>query len=104
MSAERLRRMYGNQVPDERPTVVPFTPLYQVEHLLKVSGSVAQDANKAWAEMWSELKGITTGGGLIGPEARRGFVPARGWPEFLEKFWLLKHYLDSIERICDGKH
>ncbi|MBN1507807.1 MAG: hypothetical protein JW955_13235 [Sedimentisphaerales bacterium] len=104
MSVERQRRMYGEAIPDERTTVLPFTPQFQLEHLLKVSGSVAQDANKVWAEMWSELKQMTTGGGLVVSEASRGFVPACGWPEFLEKFWLLKHYLDSIQRICDGKH
>ena len=104
MNAEPLRRTFGNLMPGEPPTTVPFTPLYQVVHLLKVSGSVAQDANKVWAEMWSEFKQMTTGGGLVGPEAKEGFVPACGWPEFLEKFWLLKHYLDSIQRICDGKH
>jgi hypothetical protein len=104
MTAEPQRRIYGEQMPNGQPTVLPFTPLFQLEHLLKVSGSVAQDANKVWAEMWGELKQITTGGGLIVPEARQGWVPACGWPEFLEKFWLLKHYLDSIQRICDGKH
>jgi hypothetical protein len=30
----------------------------------------------------------------------KGFVPPCGWPELLEKLWQLKHYLDSIERIC----
>src|SRR5512135_1018928 len=100
MNAEPLRRTFGDLMPSEPATGLTFTPLYQVEHLLKVSGSVAQDANKVWAEMWSELKQMTTGGGLVVPEAKQGFVPACGWPEFLEKFWLLKHYLDSIQRIC----
>ena len=104
MTAEPQRRMSAASMPKERLTVLPFTPLFQLEHLLKVSGSVAQDANKVWAEMWSELKQMSTGGGMIVPEASQGFVPGCGWPEFLEKFWLLKHYLDSIQRICDGKH
>lgn len=104
MAAGPQRRIDGEQSPDERPAVVPFTPLYQLEHLLKVSGSVAQDANKVWAEIWGELKQMTTGGGMVVPDAKQGFVPACGWPEFMEKFWLLKHYLDSIQRICDGKH
>ena len=89
---------------EESPNVLPFTPLRELEHLLKVSGSVSQDANKVWAEMWGELKQMVTGGGMVVPEARAGFVPSCGWPEFLEKFWLLKHYLDSIQRICDKKH
>jgi len=104
MALEPQRRIFGERMPDEQPTVLPFTPLYELEHLLKVSASVAQDADKVWAEMWGELKQIATGSGMIVPEAKQGFVPACGWPEFLEKFWLLKHYLDSIQRICDGKH
>ena len=104
MTAGPRRRIFDEQMPEEQPAVVPFTPLFQLEHLLKVSGSVAQDANQVWAEIWSELKQMSTGSGMVVPEAKDGFVPACGWPEFLEKFWLLKHYLDSIQRICDGKH
>jgi len=89
---------------DEQPNVLPFTPLRELEHLLRVSGSVSEDANKVWAEMWGELKKTVTGSGMVVPEATSGFVPSCGWPEFLEKFWLLKHYLDSIQRICARKH
>lgn len=103
MSAELRRRILAAQAAEEPPVIVPLTAMNQLEHLLKVAGSISQDANKTWAEMWSELKRLTTGGGLIGPEGEKGFVPQCGWPEFLEKFWLLKHYLDSIQRICDKK-
>jgi hypothetical protein len=103
MTAEPQRRAYSAGIPKEEPTVLPFTPLFELEHLLKVSSSVAQDANQVWAEIWAELRRITTGNGMISPEAKDGFVPACGWPEFLEKFWLLKHYLDSIQRICERK-
>ena len=103
MTAEPQRRISGAGLRAEEPTVVPFTPLFELEHLLKVSSSVSQDANQVWAEMWAELRRITTGSGMISPEAKNGFVPACGWPEFLEKFWLLKHYLDSIQRICERK-
>ena len=90
---------------NEKSTTQPFTtPLGQLEHLLKVAGGVTQDANKAWAGIWGELKRCSTPGGMILPEAQDGFVPACGWPEFLEKFWELKHYLDSIQRICSKEH
>jgi len=101
MSAETRRRAFATETRDESPTIVPLTALTQVEHLLKVAGSITQDANKTWAEIWAELKHLTTSGGLVVPEGAKGFVPACGWPEFLEKFWLLKHYLDSIQRICE---
>jgi len=103
MTPELRRRVPA--VPDvtEPPAVVPLTALAQLDHLLKVAGSISQDANKTWAEIWGELKHLATGSGLVVPEARQGFVPECGWPEFLEKFWLLKHYLDSIQRICERK-
>jgi hypothetical protein len=41
---------------------------------------------------------------MVTAEMQKGFVPACGWPEFLEKMWLLKHYLDSVGRICRNKH
>jgi hypothetical protein len=37
---------------------------------------------------------------MVTPEMEEGFKPACGWPEFLEKLWLLKHYLDYIHRFC----
>jgi len=103
MSGELRRRLLASQAAEESPTIVPLTALMQLDHLLKVADSIAQDANKTWAEIWGELKGLTTGGGLVVPDGAKGFVPTCGWPEFLEKFWLLKHYLDSIQRICEKK-
>lgn len=92
------------EAPGQEPTVVPLTPLVELEHLLKVAASVTQDANKAWADVWKEFKPLVTPGGAIRPEAKDGFVPACGWPDFLEKLWLLKHYLDSVQRICTKQH
>ncbi len=103
MATESRRRALLAQSTNETPTVVPLTAVTQLDHLLKVADSITQDANKTWAEMWNELKRLTTGGGLVVPEGEKGFVPECGWPEFLEKFWLLKHYLDSIQRICERK-
>ena len=101
---ENRKRAPAANAPRENPRVLPFTPLGELEHLLKVAGSVARDGNKAWAAIWSELKHCATPGGMIVAEAKDGFVPSCGWPEFLEKFWELKHYLDSIERICSKDH
>ncbi len=103
MPAEPQRKASVAHAAKERPTGQAFPPAAELEHLLKVAGSVSQDANQVWTEMWSEFKRMATGSGEIVPKAKEGFVPACGWPEFLEKFWLLKHYLDSIQRICDRK-
>ena len=104
MAVEPRKRPHASRAMREDPAASPLTSLVQLDHLLKVAGSVSQDANKVWAEIWGELKRLTAGGDTIVPEAEAGFVPECGWPEFLEKVWLLKHYLDSIQRICDRKH
>jgi len=103
MSTELRRRAHAGEAANQSPAVVSLTALTQLDHLLKVAGSISQDANKTWADIWGEIKPLATGGGLVVPEAQKGFIPECGWPEFLEKFWLLKHYLDSIQRICDRK-
>jgi hypothetical protein len=101
-----MKRSYApaEPPPQETAAVLPFTPLANLEHLLRVAGSVAQDANRTWADIWGDLKRCVTHTGAITPAAEAGFVPSCGWPEFLERFWLLKHYIDSIERICDKQH
>ncbi len=92
--------------PDEPATLdlLPPLPASQAEHLLKVAGSIGRDANKVWADLWAEFRRHVTRSGIVLPELQdKGFSPSCGWPEFLEQLWLLKHYLDSIERICNTR-
>ncbi len=63
-------------------------------------GSINDEAERVWGELWEQLKGGVTPAGVVLPEMREGFKPECGWAEFLEKFWLLKHYLDSVQRFC----
>jgi hypothetical protein len=77
---------------------------HQPEHLLKVAASVNRDAADVWAQLWSEFKPHVTPSGHALPSLEKGFVPTCGWPEFLERLWLLKHYLDSMSRVCQDKH
>ena len=104
MTSSAKKPIPANRTACERPVVLPFTPAAQLEHLLKVAGSVNEDANKIWAEIWAELKHCSTHGETVVPEGKNGFIPSCGWPKFLEKFWELKHYLDSIQRICTKEH
>jgi hypothetical protein len=78
----------------------PADPVDGFEHLLRVAGSVNQDAQQVWAQLWNEIRPHVTAAGAASPDLEKGFVPACGWPEFLERMWLLKHYLDSVRRIC----
>jgi hypothetical protein len=65
-----------------------------------VVASVNDSASAVWAELWKELQGSVASNGMVTPGMEDGFKPACGWPEFLEKLWLLKHYLDYIHRFC----
>ncbi len=67
---------------------------------LAVVGRVLDSAQGVWADLWAELKPGVTPAGMVLPCMQHGFTPSCGWPEFLEKFWLLKHYLDCSGRMC----
>jgi hypothetical protein len=90
----------SNPFRSHQPEAIPD----ETEHLLKVAASVARDGMNTWADLWAEFKPYVSSGGLVGPDLEKGFVPQCGWAEFLERLWLIKHYLDSISRICRKNH
>lgn len=65
-----------------------------------VVASVDESALKVWDELWREFQQGVTPLGAVTAQLDEGFQPSCGWPEFLEKLWLLKHYLDYILRFC----
>ena len=70
-------------------------------HFKAVMSSMTQDAQVVWTEILEELEGAVGPGVAISSKAKEeGFVPTCGWGEFMEKFWLLKHYLDHANRLC----
>jgi hypothetical protein len=93
------------RIPDEiRFNAEPDSDAHAAERALKnfryVVSAVNADAQKAWADLWEELKTGVTPAGVVSPTMQQGFKPSCGWAEFLEKFWLLKHYLDYVNRYC----
>jgi hypothetical protein len=74
-------------------------PATELQHFKNVTGNVMQDALKVWAELWGELEGRVVSGVVVLPEAKKGFEPSCGWPEFLEKMWVLRHCLDFTRRF-----
>jgi len=85
---------------DEPQTVAQrLSPQAELKHFRNVTGSVTQDALNVWAEIWGELQEGVHSGVTIAPEANEGFKPSCGWPEFMEKMWLLRHYLDFMARM-----
>lgn len=84
------------------PTLPSPSPGHS-DHLLKVAQSVTHDATQVWTDLWSEFKDHISANGVVMPPLEKGFVPACGWKEFLEKFRLLKFHLDSVARVCKHK-
>ncbi len=98
---------------EEPQTAVPASlPQAELAHYQRVIGNVTQDALNTWAEIWGELQqGVHTGvtvasrvdesavGSGVEASAGEPFKPSCGWPEFLEKMWILRHYLDFLARF-----
>ena len=80
-----------------------LTPQAELEHLLKVANSISHDASATWMEIWNELRECVACGDKALRESQKRFLPSCGWGEFVEKLWLLKHYLDSIQRVTTKK-
>ncbi|MEN6437217.1 MAG: hypothetical protein ABFD97_01405 [Syntrophobacter sp.] len=98
--ARELTVVSGSKL-DEEETVVSPEEKYRLRQ--NVMGVVLKDAQHTWAEMWRDLQGEVTDGVVILPEAEKGCKPKCGWSEFLEKMWLLKHYIDYAQRFSEGK-
>jgi hypothetical protein len=78
-------------------------PEEKLRHFRNVTGSVLLDALDTWADIWNELQCAVTHGVLVSAEIKDGFTPSCGWPEFLERMWVLRHNLDYARRLCEGK-
>jgi hypothetical protein len=76
------------------------SPERKLQHFGNVVASVMRDAHNVWSDMWEELRNCVTEGGMVISGAKKEFKPECGWPEFLEKMWLLRHYLDYTRRLC----
>ena len=80
-----------------------FTPAERLRTFRNMAGSMMEDALGVWTEIYGQLESALKHGVMVRAGANSGFIPGCGWPEFMEKMWLLKHYLDHMKRICEGK-
>jgi len=96
-------RVISNTGEDEEHTYKVVLPEEKLRHFRAVTGSVLKRALDTWGEIWDEFQGAVTDGVMVSSKAKKGFKPECGWPEFLEKMWLLKHYLDCAKNIVTEK-
>jgi hypothetical protein len=92
----RLVRFEG----DESQTIarVP-SPQVELIHFRNVTNNVVQDALNVWSDIWGELEGDVARGTTVAPQDDKGFTPSCGWPEFLEKMWVLRQNLAFLSRF-----
>lgn len=99
--ARELRVISGNGLDGASHRILSSDE--KLEHFQNTIEVILQDARDTWADVWNELQGRIVDGALILPQAKKGFIPECGWPEFLEKIWLLKHYLDCATQFAQEK-
>jgi hypothetical protein len=100
--AKKLKILPGGAVGD-RHVRADITPAKMLKHFRTINSSLLQDALDTWGDIWDQFQGSLIEGTLVNPENEGNFQPDCGWPEFCEKLWLLRHYLDHAKRFCDGK-
>ena len=97
----QLKVISGNDPGESRHRTMLFEE--NVKHFCILSHSALREAQKTWTEIWKELEGSVVDGGTVLPGAEDGFRPLCGWPEFLEKMWVLKHHLDYATKYSESK-
>jgi len=70
----------------------------ELQDFKNVTNKLIGDALGVWADLWAELEGRVEPDGTT-QEANSKFEPSCGWNEYLEKMWVLKHYLDFTKRL-----
>jgi len=75
----------------------------RIRHFRGVAGGVMNEALKLCEELWAACQDNRTCEEIIeGIGEQMSKEPVGGWPEFLEKLHLLRHYIDYAKRLCDG--
>ena len=72
--------------------------LSELQDFKNVTNNLVQDALNVWADLWAELEGRVEPD-VAAAAANSKLEPSCGWTEFLEKMWVLKHYLDFVKRL-----
>jgi len=91
-------------VEHKKPAFHMTSPKIELRDYKKVTTCIAQDALDLWAELWSELQGKENVNDQDLTAGDREFRPSCGMPQFLDKMWLLKHYLEFIKRYSQQNH
>ncbi|MBN2374776.1 MAG: hypothetical protein JXD22_00125 [Sedimentisphaerales bacterium] len=71
----------------------------ELQEFKKITNQVMQDALVVWAQLWGELESRVPSEGKELSRANEKGEPSCEWSDFIEKMWLLRHYLDFTKRL-----
>lgn len=75
----------------------------KLRHFRGVAASVMNDALKVWQQIWENCIDTRTCEEILeGIDATESHIPLCGWTELREKLYLLRHYIEYAQRLCDG--
>jgi hypothetical protein len=83
----------NNEVP------IQISSTTELQDFKNVTNNLMQDALNVWADLWAELETKVGQNINIVTKSGDGLEPSCGWKEFLEKMWVLRHYLEFNERL-----
>ena len=86
-----------NSMASEVTASQRFFAAEDLQEFKQATGRVMQDAINVWDELWAEFESQKLAEGETAATA--GFVPSCGWPEFLQKMWVLRNHLNFVKRI-----
>jgi hypothetical protein len=70
-----------------------------LQEFKNITNRMMQDALQVWAQLWGELESRVPSEGRELPSAAEKGTSSYEWSEFIEKMWLLRHYLDFTKRL-----
>ena len=97
ISAEKLT---GSSINNEADEVSSGAELQEFKN---ITNQVMQDALYVWAQLWGELESRVPSEGKESARVKVTDGTSNEWSDFIEKMWLLRHYLDFTKRLSQQK-
>lgn len=75
----------------------------KLRHFRGIAASVMNDALKVWQQIWECCQDSRTCYEILdGIDEPGDQIPSCGWPELRERLFLLKHYIEYAQKLCEG--
>lgn len=75
------------------------SPGGELQEFKNITNQIMQDALHVWAQLWGELESRVPSEDGKMPCGAGKEISSWEWSDFIEKMWLLRHYLDFTKRL-----